>query len=104
AQQAKQSQSGRSGRRTEHGKSSKNLRPPYWRFLSIRCQSDSMRILLVEDEAELAQRVVANLSRHGMTCERTATAEDALDFVSDGFTVMVVDIGLPGMSGIELVR
>lgn len=63
-----------------------------------------MRILLVEDEAELAQRVAANLSRHGMTCERTDNAEDALDFASDGFTAMVVDIGLPGMSGIDLVR
>lgn len=63
-----------------------------------------MRILLVEDEAELAQRVVANLSRHGMTCEHTANGEDALDFASDGFTALIVDIGLPGMSGIELVR
>jgi two-component system, OmpR family, response regulator len=64
----------------------------------------AMRILLVEDEAELAQRVAANLTRHGMTCERISTAEDALVFASDGFTVLVVDIGLPGMSGIELVR
>lgn len=63
-----------------------------------------MRILLVEDEAELAQRVVANLSRHGMTCEHTANGEDALDFAGDGFTALIVDIGLPGMSGIELVR
>ena len=27
-----------------------------------------------------------------------------LDFANDGFTVLVVDVGLPGMSGIELVR
>ena len=63
-----------------------------------------MRILLVEDEAELAQRVATNLSRHGLTCEWLPTADDALAFASDGFTVLVVDIGLPGMSGIELVR
>jgi DNA-binding response OmpR family regulator len=63
-----------------------------------------MRILLVEDEAELAQRVVANLTRHGMTCEWLTTGEDAVDFVSDGFAALIVDIGLPGMSGIDLVR
>jgi len=63
-----------------------------------------MRILLVEDEIALAQRVTANLVRQGMTCEWLSNAEDALDFASDGFTVLVVDVGLPGMSGIELVR
>lgn len=63
-----------------------------------------MRILLVEDEAELAQRVVANLARHGMTCEWLANGEDALGFAADGFSVLVVDVGLPGMSGIALVR
>jgi DNA-binding response OmpR family regulator len=63
-----------------------------------------MRILLVEDETELAQRVAANLTRHGMTCEWLPNGEDALGFASDGFTALVVDVGLPGMSGIELVR
>lgn len=63
-----------------------------------------MRILLVEDEAELAARVTANLTRHGMTCESLDNGEDALDFASDGFSVLVIDVGLPGMSGIELVR
>lgn len=63
-----------------------------------------MRILLVEDEAALGQRVVANLHRHGMTCEWVANGEDALGFASDGFNVLVVDIGLPGMSGVELVH
>lgn len=65
---------------------------------------DTMRILLVEDEVALAERVMANLTRHGMTCEWLAMAEDALDFVQDGFNVLVIDVGLPGMSGIQLVR
>jgi DNA-binding response OmpR family regulator len=63
-----------------------------------------MRILLVEDEAELAQRVAANLTRHGMTCELVSNGEDAVDFAGDGFAVLVIDIGLPGMSGMDLVR
>lgn len=63
-----------------------------------------MRILLIEDEAELAQRMVANLARHGFTCEWLGDAEGAPSFAADGFSVIVVDVGLPGMSGIELVR
>jgi two-component system, OmpR family, response regulator len=63
-----------------------------------------MRILLVEDETELAQRVVANLARHGMVCEWLPSGEDALLFAADGFTVVIVDVGLPDMSGIALVR
>jgi DNA-binding response OmpR family regulator len=63
-----------------------------------------MRILLVEDEVALAERVIANLGRHGMTCEWLGNGEDALAFAADGFSVLVVDVGLPGMSGIELVR
>jgi two-component system OmpR family response regulator len=64
----------------------------------------TMRILLVEDGVELARRMVVNLTRHGMTCEWLTTAEDAEGFASDGFAALIIDIGLPGMSGIELVR
>lgn len=63
-----------------------------------------MRILLIEDEVRLAERTVANLARHGIICEWVTHAEDAESFVSDGFQVLVVDIGLPGMSGLDFVR
>jgi DNA-binding response OmpR family regulator len=63
-----------------------------------------MRVLLVEDEGELARRTSASLTRHGITCEAVPTGEDALAFALDGFDVLLVDLGLPGMSGIALVR
>lgn len=63
-----------------------------------------MRILIVEDEAELATRLVANLVRHDMTCEWLACAEDAKSFALEKFDVLVIDLGLPGMSGLELIR
>ncbi len=63
-----------------------------------------MRILIVEDERALAARMVANLERHGMTCEHLATAEEAEPFASEGFNVIIVDLGLPGMSGIDFIR
>lgn len=63
-----------------------------------------MRILIVEDETELATRLVANLNRHGMTCEWLACAEDAMSFALKEFDALVIDLGLPGMSGLELIR
>lgn len=63
-----------------------------------------MRILIVEDEVELAKRLVTNLTRRGITCESLSSAEDAKDFAATGFDVLVVDLGLPGMSGLDLIR
>ncbi|OYY71732.1 response regulator transcription factor [Sphingomonas sp. 28-63-12] len=63
-----------------------------------------MRVLIVEDEAELAARMAASLSRHGMTPEVVGNAEDAASFAFDGFGVLVIDLGLPGMNGLDLIR
>ncbi|PZU11518.1 MAG: DNA-binding response regulator [Sphingomonas sp.] len=63
-----------------------------------------MRILMVEDEAELARRTIASLARAGITAEWLASAEDAAGFAGDGFNALIVDLGLPGMGGLELVR
>jgi len=63
-----------------------------------------VRILIVEDETELATRLSANLARHGVTCEWLESAEDAKSFAMSGFDVLVIDLGLPGMSGLALIR
>lgn len=62
-----------------------------------------MRILIVEDERELAARMAASLLRHGMTAEVVTSAEDAERFADEGFSVLIVDLGLPGMSGLDLI-
>ncbi|QJU59849.1 response regulator transcription factor [Sphingomonas sp. AP4-R1] len=63
-----------------------------------------MRILLVEDEAELARRTIASLARAGITAEWLPKAEDAAGFAEDGFNALIVDLGLPGISGLDLIR
>jgi len=64
-----------------------------------------MQLLLIEDDADLAARMLARLATAGFAVEHVASAEAALDWPSlDVFAALVVDVGLPGMNGIEFVR
>jgi two-component system, OmpR family, response regulator len=63
-----------------------------------------MRILIVEDEPELARRVNARLSAAGFIVENAHDAETALDIAdSDKLGAIVLDLGLPGISGLEFI-
>ncbi len=63
-----------------------------------------MRILVVEDEAELAKRLVTKLTQHDMVCEWVSSAEDAKLLDAATFNILVIDLGLPGASGVDLIR
>lgn len=63
-----------------------------------------MRILVVEDETELATRLVAKLEQHEINCEWVSSAEDAKLFDANAFNALVIDLGLPGASGLTLIR
>lgn len=64
-----------------------------------------MRILVVEDEVELARRLCDRLETSGFVAESVASAEGALDLPDPkNWSALVVDIGLPGMDGFDLVR
>lgn len=64
-----------------------------------------MRILIVEDDRIVAQRLTARLSAAGFVAEHAGTGEAALDWADpDRFDAMIVDLGLPGLGGIELIR
>jgi two-component system OmpR family response regulator len=64
-----------------------------------------MRILVVEDEERLAELIREGLAGEGHAVDIVHNGEDALDFVAAGdYDALVLDIMLPGMSGIELCR
>jgi DNA-binding response OmpR family regulator len=64
-----------------------------------------LRILLVEDDELLPSGLREALSRAGYSMDHLATAEPAEDALAHGMhDLAIVDIGLPGMDGIELVR
>jgi DNA-binding response OmpR family regulator len=66
-----------------------------------------MRILLVEDEIRLARSYQRNLERAGHFVELLHDGESAYERLvenHDSVDVVVLDVLLPGMSGIELCR
>ena len=64
-----------------------------------------MRLLLVEDDPELASILEAGFREHGVQVSRAATLPSGrAEAVRSSFDVIVLDVMLPGGSGIELCR
>jgi DNA-binding response OmpR family regulator len=65
----------------------------------------SRHILIVDDDTLLCAGVVFNLQRVGYTTAIAATAEEALESVRQRQPdVILLDIGLPGMDGLQALR
>jgi DNA-binding response OmpR family regulator len=65
----------------------------------------SMRVLVVEDEAALADAVARGLRRHGMSVDVAYDGEDGYGKATSlGYDVLVLDRDLPGRSGDEICR
>jgi two-component system, OmpR family, alkaline phosphatase synthesis response regulator PhoP len=63
------------------------------------------RLLLVEDDATLRQALTFNLSREGYEVAAAADGEAALEAArNERLDLVLLDVMLPGMSGIELLR
>jgi DNA-binding response OmpR family regulator len=62
-----------------------------------------MRVLVVDDEAEMAALLARGLGGEGHEVVTAGDGITALEF-SDEFDVAVLDVMLPGMSGFELCR
>ena len=64
-----------------------------------------MRILVVEDHAQTGKLFARLLRLRGHQAEHAASAAEAVDLCAAGpFDLILCDIGLPDMSGWELVR
>jgi two-component system response regulator HydG len=61
------------------------------------------RVLIVDDEEDMRRLLAASLGEIGFTTELCASAQDALSVLSSGdFDVVVTDLHMPGMNGLEL--
>jgi DNA-binding response OmpR family regulator len=64
-----------------------------------------MRILIVEDEVPLARQIAAALTEDGHDPKAVHSGELAMDEISNGhFDLIVLDVGLPGIDGFEVLR
>lgn len=64
-----------------------------------------MKLLVVEDEALLRHHLSSRLGEQGHVIDAVATAEEALYRAAQyNHDLAVVDLGLPGMSGLDLIR
>ncbi|HET6951567.1 MAG TPA: response regulator, partial [Acidimicrobiales bacterium] len=62
-------------------------------------------MLVVDDEPPILRALLANLRARGYQPDAAATGEDALRLAARHHPdVVVLDLGLPGMSGIEVIR
>ena len=63
-----------------------------------------MRILVVEDEPALQQQVRAELEAQGYTVDSTGEGKEALYLATEyPYDAAIVDIGLPGLSGLDII-
>ncbi len=63
-----------------------------------------MHVLLCEDDDLIASGICAGLSAQGLTVDRVASASQARQMLQTAkFDVMILDLGLPGLPGLEVL-
>ena len=66
---------------------------------------NGLRALLVDDDEEFVSTLVERLDYRGVTAGYAIDGEKALEMLQKtSYDVVVVDLKLPGMSGVELVH
>ncbi len=64
------------------------------------------KILVIEDVIEMSQLVCMYMENAGFTTQSAETAEDAINLLKGGYTpdLVLLDLNLPGMSGLEFLK
>ncbi|MEN8148492.1 MAG: sigma-54 dependent transcriptional regulator [Planctomycetota bacterium] len=68
-------------------------------------EPEAISILVVDDEARIREFVTSELTRRGFAVEEAESGEEALDRTAQReFDVVLMDLRLPGMTGLEALR
>ena len=63
-----------------------------------------MRVLVVEDHEDLRDILMKQLADHGYAVDGCGDGETGWDYLSAAdYDIVILDIGLPGMNGMELL-
>ncbi|WP_063736768.1 response regulator transcription factor [Streptomyces sp. RTd22] len=63
-----------------------------------------MRLLLIEDDDRLAGPITEGLARYGFTVDRARTGADGLAGADEDPHLVLLDLGLPDMDGLDVCR
>jgi DNA-binding response OmpR family regulator len=65
----------------------------------------AIRVLVVDDERDFLESLVRRLELRGMDARGVTSGDDALELLAGrSFDVVVLDIKMPGMDGIDVLR
>jgi two-component system OmpR family response regulator len=68
-------------------------------------QTSGVRVLVVEDDAKIASFVAKGLRQEGFAVDHASDGDTAWDLAqANPYDVVVVDVMLPGIDGLELVK
>ena len=62
------------------------------------------RVLLIEDEVDIAEAIAYQLEKVGLQVRIARTGEEGLEAVRKGADLVLLDLNLPGMDGLEVCR
>jgi len=63
------------------------------------------RVLVVDDEEDFLETMVNRLKRRGLEAKGALSGPEALQMIAaESFDVVVLDVRMPGMDGIEVLR
>jgi two-component system alkaline phosphatase synthesis response regulator PhoP len=62
------------------------------------------RVLLIEDDRDIAEAIGYQLGKDGLQVRVARTGEEGLDAVRKGVDLVLLDLTLPGMDGLEVCR
>ncbi len=64
-----------------------------------------MRLLLTEDETDLAEAIARGLRRHGYAVDQAADGTSGYELATiNDYDLLILDLNLPGMDGLEVCR
>ena len=62
------------------------------------------RVLLIEDDADIAEAISYQMEKVGLSVRVARTGEEGLEAVRKGIDLVLLDLNLPGMDGLEVCR